>query len=29
MLMLEDGDDIPEPGEDEEDIDWESMCPGG
>ncbi|MBR2525908.1 hypothetical protein IKE67_05540 [bacterium] len=29
MLMLEDGDDIPEPGEDEDDIDWESMCPGG
>ena len=29
MLMLQDGDDIPEPGEEEEDIDWESMCPGG
>jgi len=29
MLMLQDGDDIPEPGEDEDDIDWESMCPGG
>ncbi|MGN0018714.1 MAG: hypothetical protein ACI37S_06715 [Candidatus Gastranaerophilaceae bacterium] len=29
MLMLEDGDDIPEPGEDEDDVDWESMCPGG
>jgi len=29
MLMLEDGDKIPEPGEDEDDIDWESMCPGG
>ena len=29
MLMLEDGDEIPEPGEDEDDIDWESMCPGG
>ena len=29
MLMLEDGDEIPEQGEDEEDIDWESMCPGG
>ncbi len=29
MLMLQDGDDIPEPGEEEDDIDWESMCPGG
>lgn len=29
MLMLEDGDDIPEPGEDDEEVDWESMCPGG
>lgn len=29
MLMLQDGDEIPEPGEDEDDIDWESMCPGG
>lgn len=29
MLMLEDGDDIPEPGEDEDEVDWESMCPGG
>lgn len=29
MLMLEDGEEIPEPGEDEDDIDWESMCPGG
>ncbi len=29
MLMLQDGDDIPEPGEDDDDIDWESMCPGG
>lgn len=29
MLMLEDGDEIPEPGEEDEDIDWESMCPGG
>ena len=28
MLMLEDGDDIREPGDsDEEDIDWEKMCP--
>lgn len=27
MLMLEDGEEIPEPGEDEEDIDWESICP--
>ena len=27
MLMLEDGDEIVEPGEDEEDIDWESICP--
>ena len=29
MLMLQDGDDIPEPGEEDDDIDWESMCPGG
>lgn len=29
MLMLEDGDEIPEPGDDEEDVDWESLCPGG
>ena len=30
MLMLEDGDHIVEPGEEtEDDIDWESMCPGG
>lgn len=29
MLMLEDGDEMPEPGEDDDDIDWESMCPGG
>lgn len=28
MLMLEDGEEITEPGEDEEDIDWESICPG-
>lgn len=27
MLMLEDGDEIVEPGEDDEDIDWESICP--
>jgi len=27
MLMLEDGDEITEPGEDDEDIDWESICP--
>lgn len=26
-LMLEDGEDIVEPGEDEEEIDWESICP--
>lgn len=26
-LMLEDGDDIKEPGDDEEEIDWESLCP--
>ena len=29
MLMLEDGDDIPEPGEEDDDVDWESLCPGG
>lgn len=29
MLMLEDGAEITEPGEDDEDIDWEAMCPGG
>ncbi|MBR1753522.1 hypothetical protein IJ732_01680 [bacterium] len=30
MIMLEDGDEIKEPGEeDDEDQDWESMCPGG
>ena len=29
-LMLEDGEEILEPGEeDEDDIDWESACPGG
>lgn len=27
MLMLEDGDEITEPGEGDEDIDWESICP--
>lgn len=27
-LMIEDGEEILEPGEDEEDIDWESICPG-
>lgn len=27
-LMIEDGDEILEPGEDEDDIDWESICPG-
>lgn len=27
MLMLEDGEEIIEPGEGEEDIDWESICP--
>lgn len=29
MLMIEDGEEIIEPGEDDEDIDWESLCPGG
>lgn len=29
MLMLEDGDDITEPGEEEDDIDYEKLCPGG
>jgi len=29
MLAIEDEEDIIEPGEDEEDIDWESLCPGG
>jgi len=28
MLMIEDGEEITEPGEDDEDIDWESLCPG-
>jgi len=27
MLMIEDEDEIVEPGEDEDDIDWESICP--
>jgi predicted RNase H-like HicB family nuclease len=27
MVMLENGDDMPEPGDDDEDIDWESICP--
>jgi len=26
-VMLEEGDKIPEPGEEDEDIDWESICP--
>lgn len=26
-LMLEDGEEISEPGDEEEDIDWESICP--
>lgn len=30
MIMLEEGDKIIEPGEeDEDDQDWENMCPGG
>ena len=30
MIMLEDGDEIKEPGDDEdEDLDWENLCPGG
>lgn len=30
MIMLEEGDDIKEPGQDDdEDQDWENMCPGG
>jgi predicted RNase H-like HicB family nuclease len=29
MLMLEDGEEIVEPGEEDEEEDWESMCPGG
>jgi len=28
-LMIEDGDEILEPGEEDEEEDWESMCPGG
>ncbi len=27
MVMLENDDEIKEPGDDEEDIDWESICP--
>ena len=27
MLMIEDGDEITELGEDNDDIDWESICP--
>lgn len=27
QIMLEDGEEIPVPGEEEEDIDWESLCP--
>lgn len=28
QIMIEDGDRIPEPGEDnEDDVDWESLCP--
>lgn len=27
MVMLESGEEIIEPGEDEEDIDWEAICP--
>jgi len=27
MVMLESGEHIREPGEDDEDIDWESLCP--
>ena len=29
MIMLETGEEIIEPGEDEEEEDWESICPGG
>lgn len=29
MLMIEDGEEIVEPGEDDDDVDWESLCPGG
>lgn len=28
LVMLESEEEITEPGEDEEDIDWESICPG-
>ncbi|MDD3436643.1 MAG: hypothetical protein PHC64_05780 [Candidatus Gastranaerophilales bacterium] len=27
MLMIEDGEKIPEPGEEDDDINWESLCP--
>jgi predicted RNase H-like HicB family nuclease len=27
MVMLENGDEMPEPGDDDDDIDWESICP--
>lgn len=27
MLMIEDGEDIVEPGMEEDDTDWESLCP--
>lgn len=27
MVMLESGEEIREPGDDEEEIDWESLCP--
>lgn len=27
MLMIEDKEDITEPGDEEDDIDWESICP--
>lgn len=29
MLMLEDGEEIIEPGEEDDEEDWESLCPGG
>ncbi len=27
MLMLEDGDEIKEPGDEDDEVDWESLCP--
>lgn len=27
QIMLEDGDEMPSPGDNDEDIDWESLCP--